>query len=160
MADAKELIQRITQFRQALTARRTEDTLRIATDLKGLMQLRIQTKGETAAGAAFAAYSDGHKRKREKEGRQIIRYDFTFTGDFWRSVKALVVADGQTITKVDIMPEREDNIDKLKGHTYYRPNEPLLQPSASELNLARRANALRVQRLAESYGIPLTLIGT
>jgi hypothetical protein len=158
MADARELIQRITQFRQALNARRTEDTLRIATDLKGLMQLRVQAKGETAAGTAFAPYTPAYAKRRQDKGRQVARYDFTFTGDFWRSVGARLVDQSQDAATVAIMPERADNEAKLAGHNKRRP--PLLEPSASELNLARRANVLRVQRLAESYGIPLTLIGT
>jgi hypothetical protein len=154
MADAQELIQRITQFRQALTARRTEDALRITTDLKSLMQLRVQTKGETAAGGAFAPYTPAYAKRRQEKGRQVARYDFTFTGDFWRSVGARLVAQSQDAATVAIMPERADNEAKLAGHNKRRP--PLLEPSASELNLARRANALRVQRLAESYGIPLS----
>jgi hypothetical protein len=155
MADAQELIQRITQFRQALTARRTEDTLRISGDLKDQIQLRVQSKGETASGGAFAAYSPAYAKRRQDKGRQVARYDFTFTGDFWRSVGARLVAQSQDAATVAIMPERADNEAKLAGHNKRRP--PLLEPSQAELNLARRANALRVQRLAESYGIPLIL---
>jgi hypothetical protein len=115
----------------------------------------VQSKGETAAGGAFAPYTPKYAKYRQEENRQIARYDFTFTGDFWRSVGARLVAEGQGVTKVEIMPEREDNQDKLAGHNRRRP--PLLQPSRAELNLARRANALRAQRLAEGFGIPLIL---
>jgi hypothetical protein len=157
MADAQELIQRITQFRQALTARRTEDALKIATDLKGEVARRVQTKGETAAGGAFAPYTPAYAKRRQAKGRTNPHYDFTFTGDFWRSVGARLVAQSQDAATVAIMPERADNEAKLAGHNKRRP--PLLEPSQAELNLARRANALRVQRLAESYGIPLTITG-
>lgn len=156
MADARELIQRISDFRAALNARRAADTAKIALDLKGMIQRRVQMKGENSEGQAFKPYTPKYAKFRQDRNRTSPHVNFTFTGDLWGDVKPVLESEAATSVRFSITATRADNLDKLRGAAKYRSN--ILVPNQAEIDEAERANQLRAQRLAESFNIPFKIV--
>jgi len=76
--------------------------LTIAFDLSALIKLRIQTKGENAAGAKFVPYTALSKQLRKAAGYQIAFVDFTQTGQLWASVGPRLVSSANAVSTVVI----------------------------------------------------------
>ena len=84
-----------------LNANRPAETLKLAMDLKALVQLRIQTIGVGATGAKLAPYVPAYALARQKRGRQTEYVDLTDTGRMWNNIQPqLIGSDDDTTTMV------------------------------------------------------------
>jgi hypothetical protein len=101
-------------------AERRQNCLGAALNLKAVMQLRIQRSGLNSDGVPFTGYSDQYAKKREAEGYQNKKVDFTVTGRMWASITAFVVRDLEGTTEIVIKAGNDTEQTKL--------NAPLTRP--------------------------------
>lgn len=140
----ERLIQRIQQIRHDLTANREADVTRIALDQLALIKLRIQTRGESAAGTPFVPYVPSYSERRKKAGYQVGYVDFTRTGRMWANVGPLVVSSSIFSATVVLTGSEQRTQDIIAGAQKKRGN--ILQPSRDEIELMRRANRERIRK--------------
>ena len=132
---------------EAMNANRERDALIIASDLKALVQLRIQTTGTAYTGSQFSPYSEGYKKKRAKGGLQTGIVDYTVTGQLWRNIRAEVTGSAANSVTVEITARDELNQAKLRGATVQpksRPRGNPLIPNEEEIKIVQEANKNRV----------------
>lgn len=132
-----------------LRVNRPRETFIIAQELKTSVQYRIQTSGRDFTGAAFIGYSPKYESKRVSKGRQVAFVDFTDTGRLWANIRPEVTDNTKDRTIIEITARDRDNQAKLRGavkQPKQKPRGNILIPSASEIELGRKANQLRVQK--------------
>ena len=137
----------IVQSRAALVLlnqNRPAETLRLALDLKALVQLRIQRSGRDFTGSRFAAYSPAYSLKRKDKGRQVGYVDLTDTGRMWNNVQPRLIASDSDTTTIIVGASDQQNKNKLLGQVKKRGN--VLTPSDSEIADARAANIARIKK--------------
>lgn len=135
-------IDKLRSIRQAITANREADALRIGFDTSALIKLRIQTKGENADGAAFAPYVPSYAKQREKAGYQTQYVDFTRSGRMFAAIGPEVTESDETSATVEIRGRDEKTKAMLRGHARKRGN--ILRASPAEIELVRQANRERI----------------
>lgn len=132
---SKDLSANIKSFLNAyLSNDRERIALRIASDVKAQVQLRIQTSGIDSQGQSFAGYVPSYKRQRERKGFQPFYFDMTRSGTYWNDVKTRITNVTPDEITVVIGPQRQENINKALGQVEKRGN--ILQPSREELETA------------------------
>lgn len=118
-----EFFIRDREYRVAqVKADRRKNCLGVALNLKALVQLRIQRSGLNSDGVPFTPYSTQYARKREAEGYQNKKVDFTVSGRMWASIAAFVVRDLEGTTEIVIKAGNDAEQTKL--------NAPLTRPKA------------------------------
>lgn len=145
LMDINDFIRQFENARAEIKANRKDEALRIALDLKALIQLRIQTKGENSQGAKFKPYTKGYaKYGRENKGYQSSYFDFTRTGRAFSNILPEVIKDNETTTEVSIGGRSQLTRAKLGGQVQYRGN--ILLPNKSELDMVKQANIDRIKK--------------
>ena len=139
-----EYIAKTRQQLALLNANRPAETLKLALDLKALIQLRIQTSGRNAAGSRFAPYTPAYSLTRQKKGRQTGYVDFTDTGRMWNSIRPQVINSDETTTTIVVRASNAGDQAKLDGQARKRGN--ILTPSQDEISIAIQANNERVRK--------------
>lgn len=127
-----------------LNANRPSETLKLALDLKALIQLRIQTSGRSASGSRFVPYTPAYSLTRQKKGRQTAYVDFTDTGRMWNNIRPQVINSDETTTIIVVQASNAGDQAKLSGQAKKRGN--ILTPSQDEINIAVQANNERVRK--------------
>ena len=140
----ERIIARIRQIKHDLEANRESEATRIVLDQIALTKLRVQTKGESSTGAAFAPYVADYKKSRAKEGYQVGYVDFTRTGQMWAAVRPVVVSSSVFSATVEIQAANQRAQDIIAGARPKRGN--IVQPSKPEIELSRRANRERIEK--------------
>lgn len=140
----ERIIQRIRQIKHDIEANRAADATRIVLDQIALTKLRVQTKGESSTGAAFAPYVPSYKKSRAKAGYQVGYVDFTRTGQMWAAVRPVVVSASVFSATVEIQAANQRAADIIAGARPKRGN--ITQPSAAEIELSRQANRARIEK--------------
>ena len=141
---SEEFIARTRQQLAMLNANRPAETLKLALDLKALVQLRIQTSGRSASGSRFAPYTPAYSLTRKNKGRQAGYVDFTDTGRMWNSIRPQVINSDETTTTIMVRASNGGDQAKLDGQARKRGN--ILTPSQDEINIAIQANNERVRK--------------
>lgn len=144
MATIRDLLAKIRQAKADLIANREADALRIALDQIALVKLRIQSRGENAAGAKFPPYVPPYAREREKKGYQIEFVDLTRTGRTLAAIVPVVVESSIFTATISIQGADDQTRAILGGLSRKRGN--ILEPSADELQLVRDANRQRIRK--------------
>lgn len=137
----------IAQQRAALVLlnqNRPADTLRLALDLKALVQLRVQSSGRSYTGTPFAPYSPAYSLTRQRKGRQAGYVDLTDTGRMWNNVQPRLVSSDSDTTVIVVTAQNAGDQVKLTGQVRKRGN--VLTPSNTEIKAARDANARRIAK--------------
>jgi len=139
------IIERIRQIKANIIKNREAELMRIAFDQIALLKLRIQTTGLNSNESPFAPYTPDYAKTRQKKGYQIGYVDFTVTGQFMAGIKPVIVESSTFRTIIEFRPtgDRGENI--VKGARKKRGN--ILEPSQSELKIARDANRQRILNL-------------
>lgn len=139
----EEFQQRLDNVRTIIIANRETDALKIASDLKALVQLRIQTKGEDSQGGTFAPYTSAYKKYgREAQGYQSGYFDFTRTGRAFANISPQVIENNPNSTTVQVTGRSQETINKLAGQVSKRGN--ILTPNKAEIRITSQANANRI----------------
>lgn len=138
------MIQRIRQIKHNLEVNREADATRIVLDQIALTKLRVQTKGESASGAAFAPYVPPYAKERKKAGYQVGYVDFTRTGRMWAAVRPVTVSVNVFSATIGIEGADQHARDVIAGAYPKRGN--ITEPSKAEIELSRKANEERVKR--------------
>lgn len=141
---SEEYIAKTRQQLALLNANRPAETLKLALDLKALIQLRIQTSGRNAAGSRFSPYTPAYSLTRKNKGRQTGYVDFTDTGRMWNSIRPTVINSDETTTTIVVRASNGGDQAKLDGQARKRGN--ILTPSQDEINIAIQANNERVRK--------------
>jgi len=139
-----KILDEIRRIKAELTANRQAEALRIAFDQLALTKLRIQTRGESAAGGPFAPYVPAYAKERKAAGYQVGYVDFTRTGRLWANIAPVVESSDATSVTVVIRGQSQLSEDILAGQSRKRGN--ILQPSKAELDLVRAANRERIRK--------------
>ena len=130
-----------------MQANRERESLIIASDLKALVQLRIQTSGENYRGSQFSPYSSQYAKTRQKAGAQTSYVDFTVTGQLWANIRPEITESTPTSTTVEIAARDKANIDKMLGALRQPKGAPrgnILLPSEDEVKFVQDAHLERV----------------
>lgn len=118
-----EFFIRDRQYRvDQIRSERRKNCLGAALNLKAIVQLRVQRSGIDSSGVPFTPYSKQYARKRELEGYQNKKVDFTVSGKMWASITAFVVRDLEGTTEIVIKADNDQEQKKL--------NAPLTRPAA------------------------------
>lgn len=142
---AEEFDRQLEESINLLRQNRRDEVLRISSDLKALVQLRIQTSGESPTGGAFAPYTSKYaKYGRRNLGYQDQYFDFTRTGQAFANIRPIVTEDTDDSTTVTVSGVNQDTNDKLRGQVRKRGN--ILTPNNEELDIVREANRRRIQK--------------
>ena len=142
--NARDFIRNLRARLEALEANRPAETLRITLDLVALVKLRVQTRGQSAAGPLFAPYTPGYARQRAKAGYQVGYVDFTRTGRLWASVRPELVRSEMGRTLIEVTARTSEDRDKLRGARRKRGN--ILLPNEKEIAIAARGNRERIRK--------------
>ena len=142
--NAKEVAILLRATARQINDNRPAEVMTIAQELKTLVQLRVQTRGEDYSGQQFESYTPGTKRQREKKGFQTNYVDLTQTGRLWGNIRPSITESGSSFTTVSVGAQTELNKIKLGSFVKKRPN-PLL-PNEQEINLVNEANRRRLQK--------------
>lgn len=132
-----------------LRVNRPRETFIIAQELKTAVQYRIQTTGRNFSGMAFVGYSPRRESERQAKGRQVQFVDFTDTGRLWANIRPEVTENTKDKTIIEITARDSENQKKLRNATRQPRRSPrgnILIPSRSEIDLANKANQLRLQK--------------
>jgi len=140
----EKIIERLRQIKADIINNREADATRIALDQVALIKLRIQTRGESYSGAKFEPYVPPYAKQRVKGGYQAGYVDFTRTGRFWANIRPRV--ESSTVFSTTIVIEGAEDRAKLIAKGAERKRGNILRPSASEIELARKANRERIQK--------------
>jgi hypothetical protein len=140
----ERLIQTIRQIKHDLEANREADATRIVLDQIALTKLRVQTKGESASGAAFAPYVPPYSKERKKAGYQVGYVDFTRTGRMWAAVRPVTVSVSVFSATIGVQGADQRAKDIIAGAYPKRGN--ITEPSREEIELSRKANQDRVKK--------------
>ena len=139
----EEFAQRLDQVKTIIIANRQTDALKIAADLKALIQLRIQTSGNDSQGQRFSPYTTAYaKYGRNAQGYQSEYFDFTRTGRAFSNISPQVTDQSRNITVVQVTGRSNETLLKLAGQVKKRGN--ILTPSSSEIDITSKANAQRI----------------
>jgi hypothetical protein len=139
----EEFAQRLEQVKTIIISNRQNDCLKIAADLKALIQLRIQTGGNDSQGQRFAPYTSAYaKYGRNAQGYQSEYFDFTRTGRAFSNISPVVTDQSKNITIVQVTGRSNETLLKLAGQVKKRGN--ILTPSQSEIDITNKANAQRI----------------
>ena len=140
----ERIIARIRQIKHDLEANREAEATRIVLDQIALTKLRVQTKGESYTGAAFAPYVLATKKDRAKAGYQVGYVDFTRTKQMWAAVRPVTVSVNVFSATIEIQAANQRAQDIIRGAFPKRGN--IVQPSKSEIELSRLANRERIEK--------------
>lgn len=140
----ERLIERIRKIKSEIINNREEDALRIAFDLTALIKLRIQTKGESAAGSPFEDYVPAYSKARQRAGYQVGYVDFTRTGRLWANIAPRIERSNVFSATVVIEGSEQRSKDIVQGAAKKRGN--ILKASAEEIEFARVANRSRIEK--------------
>lgn len=143
-----KILDEIRRIKAELTANRQAEALRISFDQLALTKLRIQTRGESAAGGPFAPYVPAYAKERKAAGYQAGYVDFTRTGRLWAGIAPQVESSNVFSATVVIRATSQQGEDILAGQARKRGN--VLTPSRAELDLVRAANR---QRIRKAFGL-------
>ena len=139
----EEFRSRIRARIEELEANRKNDTLRIASDLKALIQLRIQTDGTDAKGQKFSPYTAKYaKYGRREQGYQDRYFDFTRTGRAFANIRPTVIDETDNSVTVEVAGQNTLTKQKLAGQFDKRGN--ILTPSQTEIDIANESNRQRI----------------
>lgn len=144
----ERIIARIRQVKHNLEANREAEATRIVLDQIALTKLRVQTKGESYTGAAFAPYVPAYKKERQSKGYQVGYVDFTRTGRMWAAVRPVTVRVSVFSATIAIEGADQRARDIIAGARPKRGN--IVQPSKAEIELSRLANRERIRRAFEA----------
>lgn len=147
----ERLLQRIQQIRHDIIANREAEVLRISLDQIALTKLRIQTRGDDYTGQQFSPYVPSYTKERKKAGYQVGYVDFTRTGRMWANVHPVIVSSSVFSATVALQGSDQRTKDIIAGARPKRGN--ILQPSAGEIELTRRANRTRLQRYFDQLSL-------
>lgn len=165
MSDFKRLADLLRNAAQALTASRETAAVRVASDLRALVQSRIIQTGTNADGQKFPAYSRkkapaylyvGKSRNAGAEARvkkagslsyaefrelnnlQTDHVDLYLTGQMWRNTGVVVERRLLRSTLVRIEGRTSDAAQKIDWNSL-RYGGSILEPSQQEIQQARKA---------------------
>jgi len=133
-----------------LQANRRKECEKMILDAKALVQLRIQTAGEDANGNQFDDYNPIYGRRKRIDFPKNKFFDFTRTGEAWRSMIPITVEETATTIQIDLLPRDQKNRDKLNGQFKKRGNILLL--SAEEIRILQEANLERILKYMNPNG--------
>ena len=143
------IIQAIRQIKHDLEVNREADATRIVLDQSALTKLRIQTKGESASGAAFAPYVPPYAKERKKSGYQVGYVDFTRTGRMWAAVRPYTISKTPFSATIGLRGSDKRSQDIIEGA--YPKRGDILEPSKAEIELSRQANVDRILKPIRKY---------
>ena len=130
-------IETIRRIKADILGTAAQRVLSIAFDLSALIKLRIQTKGESAAGTQLAPYTPFTKSDRKSKGYQISFVDFTQTGQLWASVGPRLVSSANGVSTVVIESRNARGKEILEKAVPKRGN--ILEVSEEEIKIATDA---------------------
>lgn len=113
---SEELVNGLRAFLDRMSGQELERRLlSTASDLKDSVRDRVQNSGLNRRNQPFAPYTPPYAKKRQKDGLQVRKVDYTRSGRLWASITPTVVSnDGETII-IEIGPRGRENEVKLLG---------------------------------------------
>lgn len=142
MTSIRDLINRLKAAKAEIIANREADALRIGFDQAALVKLRIQSRGENAAGAKFEPYTPAYAKQRQGKGYQVEFVDFTRTGRLMASISPRIESSSVFSATVVIGPDNPESEKIIQGLSNKRGD--ILAPSEQELQIIREANRRRI----------------
>ncbi|MTB53014.1 hypothetical protein [Lewinella sp. W8] len=119
-----------------------DDAIASGFNLSALVKARVQRRGEDYQGKDFPPYTDDYaERGRRDLGYQDEYFDFTRTGEAWKSVGVFVKAKDDDSVTVSIRSDSPSNQVKFAGAVRKRGN--ILRSSEQERSLVLKDFANR-----------------
>lgn len=140
---ANELVILLRNTSRKISDNRERDVMRIGQEIKTLVQLRIQTRGQDSTGQEFESYTPGTKRQRKKKGFQTGYVDLTQTGRMWANIRPTLGETGNNYAKVII--KAQSNLNQIKLGSFAKKRSNPLIPTQDELDIIKQVNRKRLE---------------
>lgn len=142
MATISEYRRNLQNAIRQLDKERKRNCQLISLDALALVKRRVINRGQTASGGRFRPYSPDYKKVRQAAGRPTTYKNFSFTGDMWKDVQPIVLAENDSSITIGYDARKVEERLKLQSNISREGN--ILALSDDEEELISDANRERV----------------